>query len=263
MFIEGFMKFIPYIIAAIAIHIAFWEMIPPNDVNISKIKNKKKYIVVRAIKKKSRAVIEAPQKPTSAPDDADFIGKTTHKTNRQTKVKSNITANKNAAREKLSSERKYSGLLPSKNDEEYFRDFIADENIGYGDAIDVNTYEYPLLGYFSLIRQQVAMSFTDPRSKLKNSPIVNRRLEKRGSIDYQGSTVAEFVIDRSGLMLNIKTVKSSGDKELDKVWRKILTLAAPFPPLPKHYQKPYLKLNYSLYYDFILSNGSQVRRFHY
>ena len=48
---------------------------------------------------------------------------------------------------------KYGGLLPDASNE-YFRDFIADENIKYGPIIDVNTYEYPLLGYFSLIRQQ-------------------------------------------------------------------------------------------------------------
>ena len=79
-----------------------------------------------------------------------------------------MSANKNASNQDRSKPTKYGGLLPDSGDEQ-FRDFIADENVKYGPIIDVNTYEYPLLGYFSLIRQQVALSFADPRSKLRNN----------------------------------------------------------------------------------------------
>ncbi len=255
------MRFTPYIITAIALHIAFWKLIPEAKPHINKIENKKKYIVVK-VKDKKRTIIEAPQKETLPPEEANHLGKTTHRTDKETKVKANMSANKNASNQDKSKPTKYGGLLPDSGDE-YFRDFIADENVKYGPIIDVNTYEYPLLGYFSLIRQQVALSFADPRSKLRNNPRVSQRLSKKGNINYKGSSVAVFTIDRSGLLIKIETIKTSGDKELDEVWRKILILAAPFPPLPKHYNKPYLRLSYELYYDFVLDNGNEIRRFHY
>ena len=255
------MRLAPYIIIAIALHLTAWRIIPDLDDDSSKIDDKK-YIVVKVVEKKKRSIIEAPQKETLPPENADYLGKTTHKADRQSKIKPNMSASKNATISEKDVSGKYGGLLPDASNE-YFRDFIADENIKYGPIIDVNTYEYPLLGYFSLIRQQVSLSFTDPRSKLRNNPLVSQRLSKSGNINYQGSSVAVFTIDRSGLLIKIETAKSSGDKELDKVWRKILTIAAPFPPLPTHYKKPYLRLSYTLYYDFVLDKGDQVRRFHY
>ena len=39
---EGSMRFTPYIITAIALHIAFWMLIPEAEPHINKIENKKR-----------------------------------------------------------------------------------------------------------------------------------------------------------------------------------------------------------------------------
>ena len=118
------MRFLPYIITAIALHIAFWIIIPKVETNINKIENKKEYIVVKVVENRKRSIVEAPQKETLPPEKADYLGKTTHKTDQQTKVKANMSANKNTSNQDKSKPTKYGGLLPDSGDE-YFRDFIV------------------------------------------------------------------------------------------------------------------------------------------
>jgi TonB family protein len=51
----------------------------------------------------------------------------------------------------------------------------------------------------------------------------------------QAPAVIEFTISRDGSVEGIRVVESSGDTTYDQAARRALDLAAPFPPLPKHY----------------------------
>lgn len=53
--------------------------------------------------------------------------------------------------------------------------------------------------------------------------------------DYQA--IIEFSIDEKGNLVNSKILESSGCKEVDSAIVKNLKMAAPFPPLPKHFGK--------------------------
>ncbi len=53
----------------------------------------------------------------------------------------------------------------------------------------------------------------------------------------EGKAVIDFTIDANGKLSHVKLLQSSGNQELDDVILKNLKLAAPFPPLPKHFNK--------------------------
>ena len=160
------MRYIPYIYIAVFLHAGLAFLLPEYANNITKEEDKKKYVRIKVVEKKERQVIEAPLKRTDAPEEADFIGKTDHKAQVQTKTKPNFSSSKKASAFEA---KRYSKLLPGEAEEDYYRDFIPDENIAYAKAIDVNTYYYPLISYLTQVRSQVSLAFADPRSKLKQS----------------------------------------------------------------------------------------------
>lgn len=52
-----------------------------------------------------------------------------------------------------------------------------------------------------------------------------------------GKAVVDFLIKENGTVTNIKLLQSSGNMQLDNIILKSVELAAPFPPLPKHFDK--------------------------
>jgi TonB family protein len=53
--------------------------------------------------------------------------------------------------------------------------------------------------------------------------------------NLQGKAVIDFAIDETGKIVSSKLLQSSGHRELDDMIIKNLAFAAPFPPLPKHF----------------------------
>jgi TonB family protein len=158
----------------------------------------------------------------------------------------------------------YANLLPNDNDfAGYYNDYIPDDSIETGDVLDVNTTRYEFIGYFTAVRKQVDFAYYDPRSSLREMPRIREQLVKTGQVSFQGVSVAQLTVRRSGLLIDSKIVKSSGDAELDQTWLRILNMAAPYPPLPNHYEGEELVFNYSLYYDIAIRDNRRVRRFHF
>ncbi len=57
----------------------------------------------------------------------------------------------------------------------------------------------------------------------------------------EGKAVVDFQINENGSLQNINLLHSSGNQQLDNLILKSIQLAAPFPPLPKHFGKKIYK----------------------
>lgn len=158
----------------------------------------------------------------------------------------------------------YQEILPDQTSfEDYHNDFIADESIPIGEVLDVNTTEYRFIGYFSSVRKQVDLAFYDPRSSLREHEKVRETLSKKGSAQFEGKSVAEIRVERSGFVSSIVIVESSGDEQIDAAWTNILNLAAPFSPLPLDYPQEQLIFRYTLYYNFVIRDNRPIPRFQF
>ena len=158
----------------------------------------------------------------------------------------------------------YAKLLPQATEiQPGYNDYIDDDSIPEGNILDVNTTEYKYVGYFTAVRKQVEFAFYDPRSSLRAAPRVQQQLISQGRVSFQGVSTVQITVERSGLVTATEIVSSSGDRELDEAWERILNMAAPFPPLPKHFKEDTLIFNYSLYYDFIIQDSQRIKRFHF
>ncbi|MFW7380914.1 MAG: TonB family protein [Oligoflexus sp.] len=243
-------------------------------------------------------IVEAPLMPTEPPQDPDsaFLGRQDHRTDQEQKLPPSEhrrgaestryssqtppqaappgdpevqedmdVTKKGRKRGKIQGDAlAYHELLPETNEfAGYHNDFIADDSIPTGEVLDVNTTEYRFIGYFTSVRKQVDFAFYDPRSSLRNQPRIRDQLIQDGRVTFRGVSVAQLTVLRNGMVTDTKIVRSSGDVELDESWLRILNLAAPFPPLPAHFNEDQLVFNYSLYYDFILQDSRQVRRYHF
>ncbi|RZA12860.1 MAG: hypothetical protein EOP10_30685, partial [Proteobacteria bacterium] len=94
-------------------------------------------------------------------------------------------------------------------------------------------------------------------------PYVKGRLSEVGKVSFQGESKIRLKVQRSGLLTETKLVASTGDKDIDKFWDKILNLAGPYPPLPKDFPEDELMFTYTLYYDIVVHNSERTRRFVY
>ena len=165
--------------------------------------------------------------------------------NREKKSPSVLEKNQNKpARDEL-----YKKFLPSKEQlaaqissgyEEYL-----DEAMVLGDNNDVNTKEHPLMGFFAQIRRSVELAFYDP-----DEIEVARFQNQRGLDGLKGSTVALIDIDRSGRIIDLKVLKTSGHEIMDEHWMKILRASGPFQPIPKVWPKEHLRFSYTLNYRY-------------
>lgn len=259
-----------------ALTVAVIALIPPfrtnQPENLAKIQ-------VKLVPKKSKAkqIIEAPLKETIAPKDPRFKGHVDHQTAKETKVKNprqngnnpdnpmqKLTQKLRNAQSKPQSIPKtvdgpsrkvpdniYSQLLPQIADlptEPGFQDHINDDDIAVGAVIDVNTTEYRWIGYFTNVRKMVNQAFFSPAHTVKRSKRIQNKLQMYGRAEVKGRAVVQLTILRSGFLIKSKLVSSSGDREVDEFWEKVLNMAAPYPPLPKHYDKDKLTFKYAFDY---------------
>ena len=231
-------------------------------------------------KYKPKEIIEVIQPETIPPKDSDFVGQTNHRTIRETKVKNPKTNTQDPARtstikalkeaqilkqyqapqdpqKKSYSIKKYQELLPQLEDirpftEAGYQDAIR-KDIEKSSVIDVNTTELMWLGYFTSVRKQVALTYTSPYQRILRSEEIKQKLAKYGQAHMQGICTVKLTIQRSGVLTEATLIKTSGDEQIDQFWTKILQLSAPFPPLPKAYEKDTLTFTYSLTYDLLFS----------
>ena len=129
------------------------------------------------------------------------------------------------------------------------QDYIT-KDIADGDVLDVNTTEYKWIGYFTKVRKSVAQTLYNPHASIGRKKEIADKIRLYGKAKMKGSAKVKLTIAQSGLLIESKLISSSGDKEVDEFWQKILNLSAPFPPLPKHYEKDTLSFTYGLDYHF-------------
>jgi outer membrane biosynthesis protein TonB len=233
-----------------------------------------------------KQIIEAPQIPTEAPEDATKLGPQDHKARQETKLQPkmsikgapsspiqngpikferSIPDNKGTIRVPSQKKLGYAQLLPMEGEALNLahNDYIPDKNIPTGGVLDVNTTDFRFIAYFSAVRKLVEMAFTDIGPTLRSSPYVQQRLTDAGKVSFQGSSKIQLKVERSGLLTEAKLVDSSGDRDIDAFWEKILNVAAPYPPLPKAYPEDQLVFTYTLHYDIVMKNEGRVPRFLY
>lgn len=232
---------------------------------------------------KQHEIIEAEQPETLKPKDPDFIGQRDHQTPHEVKVahpRQNAEDPTNTTAEHIAQALKnhppQSENLPPKLDpkkgqstrpvpKDFYKRFMptlaeiggktghqdfVEKHLDNGQILDVNTTEYKWIGYFTNVRKTVAQAFFSPYAQLSRSKEVQERLREKGSAAMRGKAVVAVTITRSGLLTEARLIQSSGDKEVDDFWVNILNIAAPFPPLPKHYEEETLTFQYALTYDF-------------
>lgn len=73
--------------------------------------------------------------------------------------------------------------------------------------------------------------------------------EARPPFNKQGETYIEFVILPNGNVTDMHLVGPSGDVALDRAAWAGITGASPFPPLPKAFKGPFLKLRFEFLYN--------------
>lgn len=73
--------------------------------------------------------------------------------------------------------------------------------------------------------------------------------EARPPFNKQGDTYIEFVILPNGNVSDMHLVGPSGDVALDRAAWAGITGASPFPPLPRQFKGPYLRLRFEFMYN--------------
>jgi outer membrane biosynthesis protein TonB len=233
-----------------------------------------------------KQIIEAPLMPTEAPDVPANLGRQNHKAvieqktepkasipgadssalqNGRLRIEGGIPDNKGTIPVPAKQGKKYSRLLPQQGEliNLAHNDYVPNPKIPKGAMLDVNTTDFRWIGYFSMVRRLVEMAFTDIGPTLRSSPYVKSRLAEAGKASFQGESKIKLKIEKSGLLTETRLVSSSGDKEIDGFWDRILNVAAPYPPLPKDYPEESLEFTYTLYYDIVIQGEEKVRRFVY
>lgn len=250
------------------------------------IKEKKKETAAQEKEReREKQIIEAPQLPTEPPEESSRLGPQDHKAVREQKVQPKLSVkgapsspiqNGPLKIERSIPDRKGTIRVPSEQKQGYAQllplegevlnlahnDYIPDD-LPTAAVLDVNTTDYRFIAYFSAVRKLVELAFTDIGPTLRNSPYVQGRLTEAGKVSFQGSSKVQLKVERSGLLTEAKLVDSSGDREIDGFWQKILNLAAPYPPLPKAYPEEVLIFTYTLHYDIVMRNEQKVPRFLY
>jgi TonB family protein len=223
-----------------------------------------------------KQIVEAPLSETQLPDAPAYLGRQNHQANKQTKLPARKHSKGADAKARLSTSQPgkkgmsqdkanaYVSLLPrDEGSKTGFHDLILDSDIPEANVLDVNTAQFKLIGYFTSVRKMVDFAFYDPRSSLRKAPRIKKQLVLNGQVKFQGYSRAKITVERSGIVTSIDTLDSSGDRELDQTWERILNLAAPFPPLPSYHSGDQLTFTYTLYYDVILKENIASRRYHF
>lgn len=264
------------IVIAILFHILILYKLPTND-HVLNMDSMRQPVKISLNQKQIDSLNFDTQQKTETPENAKFYANEDHRANRdqkadlQSQMKLKKTENNaaSATREKTLKNQENSSTLTEKKqnlhrdqmDETYkrflpsqeqsitqvaqgFQDYL-DEAMVLGDTNNVNTREHPLMGFFSQIRRSVEMAFYDPEE------IEIARYQNRTGIDVlRGSTVALIDIDRTGRIIDLKVLKTSGHDIMDEHWLKILRASGPFQPIPKFWPKDHLKFSYTLNYRY-------------
>ncbi|WP_165931682.1 energy transducer TonB [Pseudobacteriovorax antillogorgiicola] len=225
---------------------------------------------------RNKSIVEAPLEETAPPTQDAYLGKQNHRTNQETRIipkntqkglEASPRANKGSPDQKKDGGKimpeGYGALLPSGTEMAGYNDFIPDDNLPVGEVLDVNTTEYQYIGYVTALRKSVELAFYSPLSSLKDEPHIREKIKSGAKIRFSGRSVAQLTIEKSGLLSEVTIVESAGDKKIDDAWVKILNLAAPFPPLPKHFDENKFVINYSLYYDYVIREEQKMRRYRF
>jgi len=232
-------------------------------------------------KVKEKTIIEAPLPETEPPIDSAYLGAQNHKTAQEMKTQPRPNAkaadptplqngplrlkveDAPGGKIKIPVGKDYKDFLPKQIDvvNTGYNDFLPDKKLPVGPVLDVNTTEYRFIGYFTAVRKQVELAYYDIGPTLKGKEHIRDRVENVGKAHLQGTSVVQLTIARSGLLVETKLVQSSGDKDVDQFWDRVLNLAAPYPPLPRDFPEEELVFTYKLYYDFVIAGEKRTKRF--
>jgi outer membrane biosynthesis protein TonB len=230
---------------------------------------------------KEKIIIEAPLPETEPPTDSSYLGAQNHKTAQEMKTQPRPSAKAAdptplqngplrlkveeapGGKVKVPTGKDYKEFLPKQIDvvNAGHNDFIADKKLPVGPVLDVNTTEYRFIGYFTSVRKQVDLAYYDIGPTLQDKDYIRDKVESIGKAQLQGTSVIQLKVARSGLLMETKLVQSSGDKDVDAFWERVLNLAAPYPPLPRDFPEEELVFTYKLYYDFVIAGERRTRRF--
>jgi outer membrane biosynthesis protein TonB len=230
---------------------------------------------------KEKTIIEAPLPETEPPTDSSYLGRQNHKTAQEMKTQPRPSAKAAdptplqngplrlkveeapGGKVKVPAGKDIREFLPKQIDvvNAGHNDFIADKKLPVGPVLDVNTTEYRFIGYFTAVRKQVDLAYYDIGPTLQDKEHIRDRVENVGKAHLQGTSVIQLKVARSGLLVETKLVQSSGDKDVDEFWERVLNLAAPYPPLPRDFPEEELVFTYKLYYDFVIAGEKRTRRF--
>lgn len=93
-------------------------------------------------------------------------------------------------------------------------------------TVDINTREYPYIGYFAALRGAIFERWTYPPEAAKDN--------------HEGAVKVEFKIKKNGQLDGLKVVDSTGHKELDEALLNAVRTAGPFLPLPAEFNRDVL-----------------------
>ncbi len=216
----------------------------------------------------NKRVIEAPQEQTKEPETYDYLGEKDHIAKKNTKVvvtprqkalNPSLSAGDKIRKEKARKSTKTAREKPSffmpggRNSYEEFLnqslDHLAqspsggfvdnvDQNAEVGDSIDLNTKEFRYIGYFTALRKAIELVWIYPLEAAQKG--------------IQGKVRVKFTILRSGKVVNIAVLNSSGHHLLDQAILDAITMAAPFSPLPEGFHKE--RLTITGVFSYILSS---------
>jgi len=243
-------------------------------------KAEKKDLAEETPKDEAKTIIEAPLPETEPPKDSAYLGAQNHSTAYETKTQPRPSAKAAdptplqngplrlkveeapGGKVKVPAGKDYREFLPKQIDvvNTGHNDYI-DKKLPVGPVLDVNTTEYRYIGYFTAVRKQVDLAYYDIGPTLQDKNYIRDKVESVGRAQLQGTSVIQLKVARSGLLMEAKIVQSSGDKDVDQFWERVLNLAAPYPPLPRDFPEDELVFTYKLYYDFVIAGERRTRRF--
>ncbi len=90
-------------------------------------------------------------------------------------------------------------------------------------TVDLNTREYPYIGYFAALRGAIFDRWTYPPEAVKEN--------------HEGAVKIEFKILKNGKVDGLKVLESSKHKELDDAIIHAIKSASPFLPLPAAFER--------------------------
>jgi outer membrane biosynthesis protein TonB len=243
-------------------------------------KTEKKDLAEETPKDEPKTIIEAPLPETEPPKDSAYLGAQNHSTAQEMKTQPRPSAKAAdptplqngplrlkveeapGGKVKVPAGKDYKEFLPKQIDvvNTGHNDYI-DKKLPVGPVLDVNTTEYRYIGYFTAVRKQVDLAYYDIGPTLQDKDYIRDKVESVGKAQLQGTSVIQLKVARSGLLMETKLVQSSGDKDVDQFWERVLNLAAPYPPLPRDFPEEELVFTYKLYYDFVIAGEKRTRRF--